>query len=146
MKRYDNPDKTLWSALTERVTADDAVIESRVLAILERVRTQGDKALVELSLEIDKVDLSLGIEVNADEIAQAGECVSEQLKQAIEQAYENIYAFHKVQEFKSHFMLSLIYDHTRGIFYDGCYRRGSGWATVRHSGTSPLEEGNDLYG
>ena len=100
MKRYNNPDKTLWSALTERVTADDAVIESRVLAILERVRTQGDKALVDLSLEIDKVDLSLGIEVNADEIAQAGECVSEQLKQAIEQAYENIYAFHKAQEFK----------------------------------------------
>ena len=113
MKRYDNPDKTLWSALTERVTADDAVIESRVLAILERVRTQGDKALVELSLEIDKVDLSLGIEVNADEIAQAGECVSEQLKQAIEQAYENIYAFHKVQEFKSHFMLSLTYYQTK---------------------------------
>ena len=99
MKRYDNPDRSLWPILTERVTADDAVIESRVLAILERVRTKGDEALAELSLEIDKVDLSQGIEVNAEEIRQAGECVSEQLKQAVEQAYENIYKFHAGQMF-----------------------------------------------
>lgn len=101
MKRYNNPDKTLWSALTERVTADDAVIESRVLAILERVRTQGDKALAELSLEIDKVDLSQGVEVCAEEIQQARESVSDQLRQAIEQAYENIYAFHQGQSFNA---------------------------------------------
>ena len=101
MKRYNNPDKTLWPALTERVTADDAVIESRVLAILERVRTQGDKALAELSLEIDKVDLSQGVEVCAEEIQQARESVSDQLRQAIEQAYENIYAFHKGQSFNT---------------------------------------------
>ena len=101
MKRYNNPDKTLWSALTERVTADDAVIESRVLAILERVRTQGDKALAELSLEIDKVDLSQGVEVSAEEIQQARESVSDQLRQAIEQAYENIYAFHQGQSFNT---------------------------------------------
>ena len=101
MKRYNNPDKTLWSALTERVTADDAVIESRVLAILERVRTQGDKALAELSLEIDKVDLSQGVEVSAEEIQQARESVSYQLRQAIEQAYENIYAFHQGQSFNT---------------------------------------------
>ena len=61
MKRFNNPDKSLWPELIERVTADDAVIESRVLAILESVRTQGDKALAELSLEIDKVDLSQGV-------------------------------------------------------------------------------------
>ena len=101
MKRYNNPDRSLWPALTERVTADDAVIESRVLAILERVRTQGDKALAELSLEIDKVDLSQGVEVSAEEIQQARESVSDQLRLAIEQAYENIYAFHQGQLFNT---------------------------------------------
>ena len=101
MKRYNNPDRSLWPALTERVTADDAVIESRVLAILERVRTQGDKALAELSLEIDKVDLSQGVEVSAEEIQQARESVSDQLRLAIEQAYENIYAFHQGQSFNT---------------------------------------------
>lgn len=100
MKRYDNPDRSLWPALTERVTTDDAVIEYRVQAILERVRTYGDRALAELSLEIDKVDLSQGVEVSAEEIAQAQDCVPEQLKQAIEQAYENIYTFHKAQSFE----------------------------------------------
>ena len=100
MKRYNNPDKTSWPVLTERVTADDAVIEGRVQTILERVRTQGDKALAELSLEIDKVDLSQGIEVGAEEITLAKECVSEQLKQAVEQAYANIYAFHQAQSFE----------------------------------------------
>ena len=101
MKRYNNPDRSLWPALTERVTADDAVIEGRVQAILERVRTQGDKALVELSLEIDKVDLSQGVEVSAEEIQQARESVSDQLRLAIEQAYENIYAFHQGQSFNT---------------------------------------------
>ena len=71
MKKHINPSKTLWPQLPERVTADDAVIEERVKSILERVRTEGDKALKELSSEIDKVDLSSGVEVTAEEISDA---------------------------------------------------------------------------
>ena len=100
MKKYINPSKTLWPQLTERVTADDAVIEERVKSILERVRTEGDKALKELSSEIDKVDLSSGVEVTADEISDARAQVSEELKAAVSQAYKNIFAFHKAQEFQ----------------------------------------------
>ena len=100
MKKYINPSKTLWPQLTERVTADDAVIEERVKSILERVRTEGDKALKELSSEIDKVDLSSGVEVTAEEISDARAQVSEELKAAVSQAYKNIFAFHKAQEFQ----------------------------------------------
>lgn len=100
MKKYINPSKTLWPQLTERVTADDAVIEERVKSILERVRTEGDKALKELSSEIDKVDLSSGVEVTAEEISAARAQVSEELKAAVSQAYKNIFAFHKAQEFQ----------------------------------------------
>ena len=100
MKKYNNPSKTLWPQLTERVTADDAVIEERVKSILERVRTEGDKALKELSSEIDKVDLSSGVEVTAEEISDARAQVSEELKAAVSQAYKNIFAFHKAQEFQ----------------------------------------------
>jgi len=57
MKRYIDPDKTLWSSLTERVMVDDALIEERVKSILERGREQGDKALCELAFEMDEVDL-----------------------------------------------------------------------------------------
>ena len=99
MKRYYNPDKSVWAELTERVTSDDAVIEERVQSILERVRTQGDKALLEIAYEIDNVDLASGIEVTADEISQAADSISPQLKQAIEQAYANIHAFHSAQSF-----------------------------------------------
>ena len=98
MKRYIEPEKSLWKALTERVVADDAVIEERVLSILSRVRAEGDGALVALSAEIDRVDLSGGIEVSAEEIAKASDEVSQELKEAISAAYENIYKFHTAQK------------------------------------------------
>ena len=92
MKLYNNPDKAQWPALTERVTSDDAVIEARVMAILERIRKDGDKALAEIAAEIDSVDLSEGIEVTAEEIEQAAAEVSDGLKTSIADAYDNIYA------------------------------------------------------
>lgn len=97
MKRYIEPDKSLWPSLTERVMTDDVVIEERVMAILERVRRDGDKALAGLASEIDGVDLSAGVEVTAEEISQVQ--VSDQLKAAVEVAYANICAFHKAQTF-----------------------------------------------
>lgn len=100
MKKYINPEKSLWPQLTERVTTDDAVIEARVAAIIDRVRADGDKALKELSAEIDKVDLSVGVEVTGEEIAAARAEVPENLKQAVAQAYSNIYAFHAAQRFE----------------------------------------------
>ena len=100
MKKYINPEKSLWPQLTERVTTDDAVIEARVAAIIDRVRADGDKALKELSAEIDKVDLSVGVEVTGEELAAARAEVPEDLKQAVAQAYSNIYAFHAAQRFE----------------------------------------------
>ena len=91
----------MWPQLTERVTSDDAVIEARVQAILERVRKDGDKALTEIASEIDKADLSAGIEVTAEEIDMAAVEVSDELKASIANAYENIYAFHNAQSFSS---------------------------------------------
>ena len=99
MKRYINPDRGLWDALTERAMTDDAVIEERVVGIIARVRENGDKALMELAAEIDSVELSSGIEVTAEEIALASQEVSDELKKAISDAYANIYAFHSAQKF-----------------------------------------------
>ena len=99
MKRYFDPDMALWPGLTERVTSDDAVIEARVQAILERVGNDGDKALTELAFEIDKVDLSAGIEVTAEEMEQAAREVSDELRSSIAAAFDNISAFHSAQSF-----------------------------------------------
>lgn len=99
MKRYIDPDKSLWQELTARVMVDDAVIEGRVASILERVRKDGDKALIDLASEIDKVDLSAGIEVSQSEIAEAVALVSDELKANVEAAYANIHKFHSAQKF-----------------------------------------------
>ena len=99
MKLYYNPDRSLWPSLTERVTTDDAVIAARVDSIIARVRKDGDTALKELAAEIDKSDLSKGIEVSPEEIAEARASVSDILKEAIAEAYDNIHAFHSVQKF-----------------------------------------------
>ena len=99
MKRYIDPDKSLWQELTARVMVDDAVIEGRVASILERLRKDGDKALIDLASEIDKVDLSAGIEVSQLEIAEAVALVSDELKASVEAAYANIHKFHSAQKF-----------------------------------------------
>ena len=99
MKRYIDPDKSLWQELSARVMVDDAVIEGRVASILERVRKDGDKALIDLASEIDKVDLSAGIEVSQSEIAEAVALVSDELKASVEAAYANIHKFHSAQKF-----------------------------------------------
>ena len=91
----------MWPELTERVMLDDAVIAQRVESILSIVKMNGDKALIDLALGIDKVDLSSGIEVTQAEIDAASAEVPMELKAAVEEAYKNIYAFHKSQEFKT---------------------------------------------
>lgn len=101
MKRYIDPDKSLWEELTQRVVTDDSVIEDRVNSIIGRVRKDGDKALMELASEIDKVDMSAGVEVTPDEVAFAVSEISGELKAAIAEAYKNIYAFHEAQKFNT---------------------------------------------
>ena len=98
MKMYVNPERAQWDALTLRAMTDDAVIEERVAGIISRVRLNGDRALCELSCEIDSVDLGGNIEVTESEIADAAGQVSEELKDAIAAAYENIYRFHSAQK------------------------------------------------
>lgn len=99
MKTYIDPEKSLWPELAERVTTDDTLISERVAGIIARVRRDTDKALKELAAEIDKADLSEGIEVTREEIRQAAVQVDEDLKQAVKAAYDNIYTFHKAQTF-----------------------------------------------
>ena len=100
MKRFINPERSLWPCLTERVVTDDAVIEERVRGIISRVRIEGDKALVALASEIDCVYLSEGVEVTSAELEYALQDVSQELKDAVASAYDNIYKFHAAQQFE----------------------------------------------
>ena len=96
MELIINPSRSEWPRLCERPSDDNAVVRERVTAILERVRTQGDQALRDLSLEIDGVPLAV-LEVSETEFAAAEAAVSAEVKAAIEAAEANIRAFHEAQ-------------------------------------------------
>lgn len=93
---YNNPAPGEWEALCKRADADNAAIEPIVRDIIEKVRTSGDEAIKDLALKIDGVSLQ-SLEVSEAEFEEAAQTVSSPLKEAIEAAYANIYAFHKAQ-------------------------------------------------
>lgn len=98
MKIYTNPPRTKWNALLARpLEQENEAIRERVKAIIGRVLTERDGALLSLAEEIDGVQLD-SLAVTADEIAIAGEQVNDELKEAIGLAYANVAAFHGAQK------------------------------------------------
>lgn len=96
METLINPSRSSWAALCQRPMADDPVVTERVKAILARVKNNGDRALRELSQEIEGRSLD-AIEVTASEIAEAETKLSPEVKEAIRNAEKNIRAFHQAQ-------------------------------------------------
>ncbi|MEA5260572.1 histidinol dehydrogenase [Arcicella aquatica] len=97
MKIIKYPKESDYQALLTRPTQDIAVIEQRVAPILYRVKTEGDIALRDFALTFDKVNLA-SIEMPSEEIEKAADLLSDDLKQAIHQAYRNIHKFHEAQK------------------------------------------------
>lgn len=96
MNIYVNPSREQWSALCRRAEQDNSLIAERVEAIVERVREQGDEALVALAEEIDGVTLR-SLQVLDEEFSAAESAVSSEVKASIEVAVSNIEAFHRAQ-------------------------------------------------
>jgi histidinol dehydrogenase len=71
-------------------------VEDIVTDIIKNVRSRGDKALFEYSAKFDKAELS-SLEVSSEEIEEAFASVDAQFISIIEEAAENIRAFHKRQ-------------------------------------------------
>ena len=96
MKTYLNPPDSLFDEISERPSQDDPKAEEIVRNILERVKRDGDKALRELALEIDGISLS-SLRVSPEEIAEASSKVPQEMKDALEAAYANIWKFHEAE-------------------------------------------------
>lgn len=90
------PKKSDWPALLARPTQSIANIEQAVAPILEKVRTEGDTAIRALTLQFDKIKLG-EIAMPQATIDAAEAALSEELKAAIRQAYQNIRTFHEAQ-------------------------------------------------
>jgi histidinol dehydrogenase len=97
MKIIKYPDSSEYKAILTRPTQDISVIEERVAPILKKVKNEGDSALREYALKFDNVFLD-ALEVNPDELKKAGSMLTVELKNAIQQAYNNIYKFHEAQK------------------------------------------------
>jgi histidinol dehydrogenase len=81
----------------KREAAQD--VEERVRNILAEVKAHGDRALLQLTLELDRVDLAkVGMRVSAAEIDAAEKSCEPQALAALKLARERIEAYHKRQK------------------------------------------------
>ena len=96
---YNNPPRTEWPNLISRAAESDSDIDASVRSTLEYVRTQGDKAVLDLESRYDRVSFASveALKVSDKEIAEATASVSPELKAAIALAYSNIRKFHSAQ-------------------------------------------------
>ena len=74
-------------------------IEETVSAIVESVQQRGDKALLEYSKQFDRCELD-SLALSAEQKQAAVGSLTEDFKQAVSAAYENIAAFHSAQQFQ----------------------------------------------
>jgi len=91
------PSREDWATLLTRPAFDSTSLFGTVQEILDNIRIRGDKAVKEYTLQFDKVDID-AIEVTKDEITEAENLISINLKQAIEMARRNIWKFHSEQQ------------------------------------------------
>ncbi|MCG6270460.1 histidinol dehydrogenase [Vibrio furnissii] len=85
------------SILERPAIAEGANITAAVSEVIAKVRAEGDAALLALTAKFDRVTPE-SIRVTQDEIDAASARLSDEMKQALEQAYTNIAKFHKAQK------------------------------------------------
>jgi len=75
-------------------------ITRTVAEILENVKTRGDDALREYSAKFDKTDVA-ALKVSEQEITEAAARLSDELRQAMAVAVQNIDTFHTAQKLQT---------------------------------------------
>jgi histidinol dehydrogenase len=97
MKKISYPDKKDWKSILKRPTKTVEDIEATVKAIFLDVQENGDKAIKNYTEKFDGVTLEDTI-VSEQEIEEAKNSISDELKAAIILANKNITAFHLAQK------------------------------------------------
>lgn len=92
---YDNP---RYVNLLKRKSIISGEVKATVKDILKNVRENGDEAVNSYMKKFDGVDIrKIGLFVSEEEFAQAKETVSEEFKDAVKKACDNLFKFHKRQ-------------------------------------------------
>lgn len=97
MELFINPDKSEWTSILKRPLFDNKELEPIVAGILENVRDNGDKAVLEYCRKFDNPNIE-NLQVTQQEISVAESLVSDKLKAAIKVAISNITKFHERQK------------------------------------------------
>ncbi|NLI90672.1 MAG: histidinol dehydrogenase [Peptococcaceae bacterium] len=99
MKRVQKYGELDIKKLTAKSYGDDALLESRVAEIIQKVKQGGNEALLSFTANFDGVDLSkAGLQVTQEEIENAYKLVDSQFLQAIRQAKQNVRKYHEKQK------------------------------------------------
>lgn len=100
MKKIIHPERKDWAEILKRPVLNMDTLRVTVSEVLERVKSEGDKAVMEFEERFDKVKLD-SLAVTEAEMKEAEMNVPIELKVAILLAQRNIYTFHKKQKFES---------------------------------------------
>lgn len=93
-----NPEQSQWAELLKRPVMNTESLFDTVRGIIDRVKAEGDRAVLEFEEKFDKVALN-ALAVTEEEQQEAETRISEELKQAIRLAKQNIETFHAAQRF-----------------------------------------------
>ncbi len=96
MQAIKYPKQAELAAILARPKDEGNTVDGAVKAILATVKKDGDKALKNYTYQFDKVKL-IDLKVSHDEMVEAINAISKELKGAIKVAYTNIKKFHKAQ-------------------------------------------------
>ena len=99
MKKIIYPNKAEWADMLRRPVLHTETLRDTVKEVLDRVKSEGDKAVIEYEERFDKVKLD-ALAVTEAEMAEAEKDVPIELKAAIMLAQKNIHAFHAAQRFE----------------------------------------------
>ena len=99
MKKILYPNQAEWAEILKRPVLNMETLRGIVCEVLDKVKAEGDKAVIEYEARFDKVQLE-SLAVTDAEMKEAEAQVPIELKVAILLAQRNIYTFHKKQKFE----------------------------------------------
>lgn len=99
MKKILYPHKNDWADILKRPVLSIETLRGTVCEVLDKIKAEGDKAVIEYEERFDKVKLE-SLAVTDAEMKEAETLVPIELKVAILLAQRNIYTFHKKQKFE----------------------------------------------
>ena len=102
MQIINYPSREEWNEWVKRPVLDVTTLFGTVRQVMDDVRAGGDQAVIDYEVKFDKVDPATfrSLEVTEEELDEAENLISPDLKEAILVARQNIEIFHAAQRFE----------------------------------------------